>query len=314
MSGLFIDGAWLEGGGSELESVDPATGKSVWSGRGATPAQVERAVCAARDGFRDWRATPFEERVALVRRFGRVVEQSRGSISKLISLETGKPRWESLTEVASIAAKVDISIESYRERTGTRERELARFRSVVRHRPHGVIGVLGPYNFPGHLPNGHIVPALLAGNTVVFKPSEHVPATAIAMVELWERAGLPPGVLNLVVGGSDVGAALVRDPNLDGLLFTGSAAVGHRLHRELAHRPEAILALEMGGNNPLVVDEIEALDAGLSIVLQSAYITAGQRCTCARRLLVPRGPFGSRFVDRLVEAAKKLRIVVPADP
>ena len=308
MSGLFIDGAWVEGGGPELVSVDPATGISVWSDRSATKAEVELAVRAAREALEGWRTKPFEERVAVAREFGRLVEESRSTVSELISVETGKPRWESLTEVASMVAKVDVSIASYRERTGTRETELAGFRSVVRHQPHGVMGVLGPYNFPGHLPNGHIVPALLAGNTVVFKPSEHVPATAIAMVELWEQAGLPPGVLNLVVGGRDVGASLVDDPYLDGLLFTGSAAVGHRLHRELAHRPETILALEMGGNNPLVVDEIEAVEAGLSIVLQSAYITAGQRCTCARRLLVPRGPFGSRFIDELVEATRRLRI------
>lgn len=314
MRGLFIDGRWVEGGGSELESVDPATGNTVWSGRSATKAHVEDAVHAAREKSADWRATPFEERVTLVRRFGRLVEQSRSSISELISLETGKPRWESLAEVTSIVAKVDISIESHRERTGTREKELAGFRSVVRHQPHGVIGVLGPYNFPGHLPNGHIVPALLAGNTVVFKPSEYVPATAIAMVELWERAGLPPGILNLIVGGGDVGASLVSDPGLDGVLFTGSAAIGHRLHQQLADRPETILALEMGGNNPLIVDEIDVLEAGLSIVLQSAYITAGQRCTCARRLLVPRRPFGSRFIDRLVEAARKLRIGAFDDP
>lgn len=314
MGGLFIDGAWMEGGGPELESVDPATGKSVWSGPQATHAQVEGAVSAARNAFSSWQATPLEDRIALVRRFGRLVETNRDSLAGLISRETGKPRWEALTEVTSMAAKVDISIEAHAERTGARDNALGGFQSVVRHRPHGVMGVLGPYNFPGHLPNGHIVPALIAGNTVVLKPSEHAPATAIAVVELWERAGLPPGVLNLLIGGADAGASLVESPELDGLLFTGSAAVGHRLHRSLAERPATILALEMGGNNPLVVDEIENVEAGIALVLQSAYITAGQRCTCARRLLVPRGPFGERFIDRLVKAVKSLRVGPFDDP
>jgi succinylglutamic semialdehyde dehydrogenase len=308
MRELFIDGAWVDGGGPEITSIDPATGTKVWEGREASKAQVDDAVAAARGAFSMWRSVPLEKRIETIRRFARLVEEHRDGLARMISLETGKPTWEALTEVASMIGKVEITIVAHAERTGTRERQMEGFRSVVRHQPHGVMGVLGPYNFPGHLPNGHIVPALVAGNTAVLKPSEHATATAIEVVKLWEQAGLPSGVLNLVVGAKDTGGALVSHPQLDGLLFTGSAAAGAQMHRTCSGRPETILALEMGGNNPLVVDEVDDLAAAVYVVVQSAYVTAGQRCTCARRLFVPRSSFGARVAGRLIEAVQSLRV------
>ncbi len=308
MGELFVDGTWIEGEGPELRSIDPATGTQVWRGRAASEAQVDAAVIASRRAFPSWRSTPLGERIDVLRRFARLVEEQRDHLARVISLETGKPTWEALTEVASMVGKVDITIQAYAERTGTSEQDRAGVRSVVRHLAHGVLGALGPYNFPCHLPNGHIVPALLAGNTVSFKPSEHTPWSAVETVALWERAGLPPGVLNLVLGARQAGAALVEHPQLDGLLFTGSAATGHRIHERFGGQPETLLALEMGGNNPLVVDAVENIDAAVLVIIQSAYLTAGQRCTCARRLFVPKGPFGRSLIDRLVEVTQSLRI------
>ena len=308
MGELFVDGAWIEGEGPRLHSIDPATGARVWQGRQATEAQVDTAVMAARRAFSSWQGTPLGERIEVLRRFARLVEEQRDHLARVISLETGKPTWEALTEVDSMVGKVAITVQAYAERTGTREQDRGGVRSVVRHRPHGVLGALGPYNFPCHLPNGHIVPALLAGNTLSFKPSEHTPWSAIETVALWERAGLPPGVLNLVLGEKEAGSALVEHPQLDGLLFTGSAATGHRLHERFGGHPETLLALEMGGNNPLVVDAIEDIDAAVLIIVQSAYLTAGQRCTCARRLFVPNSPFGRSLVDRLVEVTESLEV------
>jgi len=308
MTQLFVDGAWVEGEGSQLESIDPATGNPVWTGSQASEAQVAQAVVAAREAFARWSIVPFETRVEHLRRFGVLVDAHRDELARVISLETGKPTWEALTEVASMVSKADITIQAYRERTGTVERDLGAMRSVVRHRPHGVLAVLGPFNFPGHLPNGHIIPALLAGNTVVFKPSEHTPWCAIEVVKLWEQAGLPHGAVNLVQGAKETGAALVEHPQVDGLLFTGSAAAGHMLHRQFAGSPGTILALEMGGNNPLVVDAVANVDAAIYTILQSSYVTAGQRCTCARRLFVPRGAFGQALIDRLLDAIGRLRV------
>jgi succinylglutamic semialdehyde dehydrogenase len=171
-----------------------------------------------------------------------------------------------------------------------------------------VFGVFGPYNFPGHLPNGHIVPALIAGNTLVFKPSEYAPRTAVRTVQLWEQAGLPQGVLNLVNGGRATGVALSQHPDVDGILFTGSSQTGVALHKQFGGQPGKMLALEMGGNNPLVVWDIQNIDAAVHHAVMSAFISAGQRCTCARRLIVQDGPQGQAFIDRLVEVASKLTV------
>jgi succinylglutamic semialdehyde dehydrogenase len=308
MQHLFVDGKWARGEGPRLRSIDPATGKEVWAGHEASKAQVDHAFVAARRAFADWSAAPFDHRVERIRRFGALVEARRDEIARVISLETGKPTWEAFEEVTSMVGKVDISVQAHQQRTGTIERDLGRFRSVVRHKGHGVLAVLGPYNFPGHLPNAHIVPALLAGNTVVFKPSEHTPWSAVEIFKLWQEAGLPSGTINLVQGGKSTGAAMLENLQVDGVLFTGSAAAGRAIHRRFADRPETILALEMGGNNPLVVGALGNVEAAVYTILQSAYVTAGQRCTCARRLFVPRGPLGDRLLDRLVGAMVKLRI------
>lgn len=314
MRGLYLGGTWEEGQGLGLRSLNPATGEPVWEGRASSDRQTARAFEAASEVFTSWSAMPLAERVAVAQRFGALVEDHKDELARVISLETGKPLWESLSEVASMVAKVGISIRAYEERTGVREQDAAGVRSLVRHRAHGVLAVLGPYNFPCHLPNGHVVPALLAGNCVVFKPSEHTPYCAEKMVELWSRAGLMPGALNLLQGDAKVGRLLARDPRLDGLLFTGSAAAGHALHRHFAGQPEKILALEMGGNNPLLVDEVRDRKAAIYAIIQSAYVTAGQRCSCARRLFVPNSDGGRALVGELVEALKRLRVGAFDDP
>jgi succinylglutamic semialdehyde dehydrogenase len=186
--------------------------------------------------------------------------------------------------------KVDISIDAYAERTPKRSIEAAMGNKVsVRHKPHGVLAVLGPYNFPAHLPNGHIVPALIAGNTVVFKPSEKTPASGEFLVQCYRDAGIPEGAIRLLQGGPDEGKALAAQPDIDGLLFTGSARAGRSLHEQFADKPQKILALELGGNNPLVVWHPKDVGAAATIAVQSAYLSAGQRCTCARRLIVEDG-------------------------
>ncbi|MGL4898690.1 MAG: succinylglutamate-semialdehyde dehydrogenase, partial [Shewanella sp.] len=197
---------------------------------------------------------------------------------------------------------------AYNKRTGTQANDTPAGRAVLRHKPHGVVAVFGPYNFPGHLPNGHIVPALLAGNTVVFKPSELTPKVAELMVSLWEKAGLPAGVLNLVQGEVETGKALASHPQLDGLFFTGSSRTGHLLHQQYAGHPGKILALEMGGNNPLIIKGVADIKAAVHEILQSAYISSGQRCTCARRLYVEQGEQGDALVAKLVDAVKQIKV------
>jgi succinylglutamic semialdehyde dehydrogenase len=295
-----------------LRSFDPATGAVVWEGEATSEQGVQAAVDRARKTARSWALLPPRERVGHARRYAEVLGSNRDSLAELISRETGKPLWDSQGEVAAMIGKVELSIKAQAERAGEQRTGQPFGEAVLRHRPHGVVAVLGPYNFPAHLPNGHIVPALLAGNTVVFKPSEQTAAVGEAMAELWSEAGVPEGVLNVVQGGRDTGAALVA-ADIDGLFCTGSAATGAQLRRVFADRPHVILALELGGNNPLVAwdGEPEALAA---IVAESAFITAGQRCSCARRLIVPDDAIGAATVKAVVDLAQRLRVGAWNDP
>lgn len=305
---LFIDGLWLEGHGDFFESLQPVTGETVWDGVSASIEDVDAAVREARSAFVLWRNRPFTERQALVEKFGTLLEEHKEELAHQIGSETGKPLWESRTEVAAMIGKIGISVAAYHDRTGHSESDVAGGHAVLRHRPHGVVAVFGPYNFPGHLPNGHIVPALLAGNTVVFKPSELTPGVAELTVKLWEKAGLPSGVINLVQGAMPTGKSLSSHPGVDGLFFTGSSTVGHLLHKQFGGQPEKILALEMGGNNPLIVQNVQDVDGAVHHALQSAFLSAGQRCTCARRLLVPKGTKGDQFLERFAEVVSRITV------
>jgi succinylglutamic semialdehyde dehydrogenase len=305
---LYIRGEWHAGGGEPFSSTDPATSAIVWSGLAASAAQVDRAVAAARDALPDWTDTPLESRVERLNAFGEQLKTHRDDLALCISREVGKPRWEALTEVDAMVGKIALSVEALHARRAPAEKPMPGGVAATRYKPVGVVAVFGPFNFPGHLPNGHIVPALLAGNTVVFKPSELSPLVARRTVELWHAAGLPPGVLNLVQGGGDVGAALAAHAGLDGLYFTGSARVGLALSKQFADQPGKVLALELGGNNPLIVHGVADVRAAAYMTVQSAYITAGQRCTCARRLIVPRGAEGDAFVDALVAMARNVAV------
>ncbi|MFN3901101.1 MAG: succinylglutamate-semialdehyde dehydrogenase, partial [Alishewanella aestuarii] len=241
-------------------------------------------------------------------RFAELLNQHKEALAACIAEDTGKALWESRTEVTAMIGKIDISVRAYEERTGVKENPMPQGRAFVRHKPHGVVAVFGPYNFPGHLPNGHIVPALLAGNTVVFKPSELTPKVAELTVKIWQEAGIPAGVINLVQGEVDTGKALASDDGIDGLFFTGSSRTGHYLHQQFAGRPEKILALEMGGNNPLLVKDVANIDAAVHDIIQSAFITSGQRCTCARKLYLPANAEGDAILARLLDVSSKIQV------
>ncbi len=308
MSTLYIAGAWQAGQGETITSLNPVTQQVLWSGQGATAGQVDLAMQAARQAFPGWARRSLQERIDVLEAFAARLKHHADDLARCIGEETGKPLWESATEVTTMVNKVAISVQSYRERTGEKSGPLGDATAVLRHKPHGVVAVFGPYNFPGHLPNGHIVPALLAGNAVLFKPSELTPKVAELTVKCWIEAGLPAGVLNLLQGDRETGIALAANPGIDGLFFTGSSRTGNALHQQFAGRPDKILALEMGGNNPLVVDEVQDVDAAVYTVIQSAFISAGQRCTCARRLLVPQGEWGDAFLARLVAVSETIEV------
>jgi succinylglutamic semialdehyde dehydrogenase len=308
----FIAGKWIAGTGPELVTIDPSTGAQSWSSNASSDADVDHAVRTAHAAFEAWGMTPLADRIDVCSRFRDLLKENAEELAAIIAEEVGKPLWEARTEVATMANKIDISVQAYGARTAETAAKVADGKAVLRHRPHGVFAVFGPYNFPGHLPNGHIVPALIAGNTIVFKPSEYAPRTAIMTALLWEKAGLPAGVLNVVNGGRDTGISLGKHPLLDGVLFTGSSQTGAALHKQFGGQPGKMLALEMGGNNPLVVwdveDEVDHIDAAVHHTIMSAFISAGQRCTCARRLVVQDTPAGEAFLARLVQVASTLAV------
>lgn len=307
----YIGGVAGAGSGKEFTSLNPATGKAIWRGNEATPEEVNGAFEVAHAAFLDWRKLPHEARIEHLRAYAGVVEDNQDELAKVISEETGKVLWDAAGEVGAVIRKIGISIKAYDQRTPTREGAAGALRTRLTHRPHGVMGVIGPYNFPCHLANGHIVPALLAGNTVVFKPSSWTPWSAELMVDFWHRAGIPDGVINLTQGGRDVGQAILNNPNLKGLLFTGGVPTGKLFAKTLADRLEVIVALELGGNNPLIVWEAEDLSAAAITIIQSAYITSGQRCTCARRLIVPDNDQGQAVIETLQKAIQGIEVGMP---
>ena len=268
----------------ELISREPATGVELWRGRAG---DVEAEVAVARAGWGGWAAKPLGVRAETLRRFANVVRQRADQLADTVAREVGKPLWEARAEVEAVIVRVDVAIRGYAERTAQRRVEAPLgARLAVRHKPHGVVAVISPYPSPLLLPANRILPALLAGNAVVFKPSENAPASGVLLAECLHAAGVPPECLRLLIGGAAEGRALADHPGIDALLFTGSSRVGLSLARAMAGRPETLLALELGGNNPIVVWDTPDVHSAAVLVVQSAFAGAGQHCMAARRLIV----------------------------
>ncbi|MEQ8317149.1 MAG: aldehyde dehydrogenase family protein [Phycisphaerales bacterium] len=305
----LIGGTYHAIEGDALVSYDPAQrGRVIWSGAPSVE-HVDQAVAAARDALRTWSRWDVEQRAGVLLRYKALVQERAGDIADLIAQETGKAMWDCKGEAAALAGKVDITLEqgahAGRQRVAGFSLNLGETKEGrCWFRPHGVMAVVGPFNFPAHLPNGHIVPALLMGNTVVLKPSDKVPAVGQFIIELFQQAlddsGAPKGVVNLVQGKADVAQKLVNHDGVDGILFTGSWPVGRKILESNLDSPGRIVALEMGGNNGvLVMPDADLKQAAIEIA-RGAFVTTGQRCTCGRRLIVH-----EQVADRLIPAILK---------
>lgn len=312
----YIDGKWAQGYGDVLVSENPATGETIWEGHEASASQVSDAIAAAHAAFPAWAALSVDQRAEYLQKFRDYCEANKDSLIEILCKEAGKIGWDAAGEAGAVIGKLNAALAAYEERTPTRSKELNGVTGTVRHKPHGVMAVFGPYNFPMHIPGGHIVPALLAGNVIVFKPSELTPAGGQWLTKAIEHAGFPAGVVNLVQGGRAVGEALTAG-DINGLLFTGSSEVGMIFHKQFAGRPEVILALELGGNNPLIVskhgEKAEDIQGVAYEIVQSAFMSAGQRCTCARRLILVENAHTDTLIDTLANMAKALKIGVYDD-
>lgn len=284
---------------TQIVSHEPATGKELWRGK---KSDIDDIVASARRAWPTWAAQPLSNRMELLRRFANEIRKEYEKLATIISRETGKPKWEANAEVDTVINQVEISIRAYAERTAQRKFDNAlQGTMAVRHKPHGVMAVIGPFNAPAELPVAHIVPALIAGNAVIFKASEKAPATGELLTRCFNRAGIPAGAMQFAVGGPEEGQQLVSHEGVDGVLFTGSAHTGITINRRLAARPDKIVALEMSGNNPLVVWDTPLVKDAAALVVQSAFTSTGQRCTAARRLIV-----SASMYDSLIAEVKQL--------
>jgi succinylglutamic semialdehyde dehydrogenase len=277
--------------------------------RVAEASEVEAAVERARRAFPGWRDAGFDARAAVLKNFARLARGVEEELARLVAREVGKALWDARAEARILAPKVDVTLaEGMRLVADVEAAKGAR----ASHHPRGVLAVLGPFNFPLHLPNGHLVPALATGNCVVFKPSELAPAAGERLVALLRDAGAPEGVVEVVHGGRDTGRALAGHPDVDGVLFTGSWAAGRALQAASLDQPGKILALEMGGNNAVIVLEDADLDLAVAETAFSVAATTGQRCTCARRVFVQRGLMDA-FTDKLARVLRDLAVGPPLE-
>ncbi|XZE45561.1 succinylglutamate-semialdehyde dehydrogenase [Pirellulaceae bacterium SH467] len=296
---------------SYQERISPVDGSVTWRGSFASPQQVASSIDRSLIAKDSWKRVTLETREGVCKRFAERLRHHAGAIATTISMEMGKPYWEAHSEVVAAASKVEHTLDALRNRRSMWSDEQVTSESVIRFRPIGLIAVLGPFNLPLHLPGAHIVPALLMGNGVLFKPSEKAPAVGDWIQRVWEEAGLPTGVLHTLHGGAEVARQIVNSTSVDGVCFTGSYRVGAELHRMLAGRPECLLALEMGGNNPLIIDRVSDLDAALHVLIASCFITSGQRCTCARRVIVLESALNRELIRRFVESIPRIRVGLP---
>jgi succinylglutamic semialdehyde dehydrogenase len=270
---------------------------------------IDEAVSRARRAFPAWRDAGLEARAGVLRRFRDLVHARQEDLARLIAREVGKALWDARGEAALLTAKVDVTLDEGLRFVAPIEAG-AGARAV--YHPRGVLAVLGPFNFPAHLPNGHIVPALATGNCVVFKPSELAPAVGEWMARVWRDAGLPAGVFELVQGRAATGQALALHPQVDGILFTGSWNVGRALAAATLDQPNKILALEMGGKNAMIVWRDADLRLAAAEAAVSIAATTGQRCSCLSRLFVHRA-VEAEFTERLVRVLGGLRIGPPLE-
>jgi aldehyde dehydrogenase (NAD+) len=304
----FIDGQWVDSSdGATFERRNPATGEPIGAFARGGPAEVAAAVAAARAAFDRWRLTPAPHRGEILFRAAELLVQRKEALAREMTQEMGKVVAETRGDVQeAIDMTYYMAGEGRRMWGQTTPSELPSKWNMSQRRPIGVVGLITPWNFPMAIPSWKLMPALIAGNTVVFKPATYTPLLAIRLVEILQEAGLPAGVVNLVLGdGPSVGDAIVAHPDVPLISFTGSTEVGQAVAVECARRGKRV-ALEMGGKNAIVVLDDANVELAVEGAVWSAFGTSGQRCTAASRLIVHEA-VKQEFVDRLVARTSTLR-------
>ncbi|HEY0005501.1 MAG TPA: aldehyde dehydrogenase family protein [Pyrinomonadaceae bacterium] len=312
----FIGGEWVESASVKtLDNLNPAnTDDVLGTVRQSTREEARRAVEAASEAFRAWRSTPAPARGRIVARAARLMEDDKETIAGILTREEGKTLSESRGELQRSINVAEFCAGEARRMSGeTIQSELPLNFAYTIKQPLGVVACITPWNFPVAIPIWKIAPALVAGNTVVFKPASLTPATAVRIVEIFEEAGVPPGVLNLILGsGSDAGDEIVNHPAVRAVSFTGSNEIGIRLYEQVSRRGGKVQC-EMGGKNPVVVMEDADLDLAVESTAQGAFGSTGQRCTATSRAIVV-NQVAEEFVRRITRRAQTMRIGDGSDP
>jgi len=310
----FIGGDWLDGGGDSFPSRNPANlTEVIGTFPSGSPVVAGQAVAAARKAFAPWRRMSRIHRAECFDKLAQLIGRDVNQLATLMARECGKNIAECRAEVIEGLHMVQYVFGTGRMPIGDIvASEIAEKDAFVRRKPWGVVAVITPWNFPFAVPLWMLGPSLVEGNTAVFKPSEDTPAIGQRLVELFVEAGFPAGTINLVHGDGVVGEALVRNPDVNVVLFTGSYEVGHRIQQLSADHFDRIVAAEMGSKSAVIVCEDARLDLAVSAGIISAYKTSGQRCVSAGRILVAEKLIDA-YIDKFVATAKRLRVGNPLD-
>ena len=304
MKSLFINNTWLNGSGDSFVSKSPNNGKIVFEGRFATKANCNNAVENAKNAQKSWYELGLNKRIEFIRKFVEIVKENKDELSKTISIEVGKPKWEADGEINSIIKKIEPCIDAYNTRCKDIIIEKNGAKGITRFMPLGVMCIIGPYNYPMHMTNGQIMAGLIAGNTIVLKPSDKAPLCATKIIECWEKTGLPSGVINMVQGGAQTVEYLVKNKDVNGIYFTGSYKVGQIINNMCSSNQ--MCALEMGGDGPIVAWDSSDIKSAAITIIQGAFGTAGQKCVSTRRLIVQDNTFGKNLIKEVVKLSKNI--------
>ena len=312
----YIDGQWSDSVSGETYTITNPAHKSQVLGRfqRSNNEDAVRAIEAARNALDGWASTPAPQRAAILFKALQLIEERGDELARSITIEEGKPIGDAMGEV-----KRSMNITEYAAGEGRRmfgnttPSELPNTVAYTSRRPLGVVGIITPWNFPLAIPAWKIAPALICGNTLVFKPASATPMTAVALTKIFQDAGLPPGVLNLVTGpGGSVGNTIVDHPDVNGVSFTGSTEIGTALYTRATQTLKKVQA-EMGGKNAVIVLEDADMDSALGGIVQGAFGSTGQRCTATSRVVVQESVYDA-FMTELIERTSKLTVGDGIDP
>lgn len=296
-----------------INSFNPVDSSLIQRHKITSKLEIENSVNNSFSVFEKWSNYTFSKRKSALLSFQKILIKNQDELAEMISLETAKSKLESAQEVSGAINKINLTIQAYNDRVVSYKKSVSDKVLQLSQKPLGIILVLGPFNFPVHLPLGHILPAILTGNCILFKPSEHVIGVTKLLMSYIKKSLILDNVVQCIYGGASEAQYLLSQSKIKGVFFTGSYNTARLISECISSRPEVLFAMECGGNNPLVISSYTSQKLVLDSILKSAYLTSGQRCTCARRLIVVDNENNRHLINKLVEKIKSLNIGVLPD-